>query len=79
MTTEFAYVRFTYDNYGYMIGDVVKVEVLQRDSRGIQVHMFSQESRDMGELITAWSDLGGFREMTEMGVLAHFASNRAVL
>lgn len=71
---ETVYVRFRFENYGYREGDVVEARLLKRDERGIQVHLFDNRPEDFGALITAWSDLGCFEELTEMEVIALAAS-----
>jgi len=76
--TEYVYVRFRFENFGYQAGDVVKAELNKRDHKGVHVTMQSNDPGEFGELFNAWSDLGSFRELNEMEVLAHFASGAPV-
>ena len=74
--SETVYVRFKWDNFGYMPGDVVQCRLNERDNKGVHVTMRSPEDK---EEINAWSDLGSFEELTAMEVIAHAAAGTPFL
>jgi len=76
IVAEEIYVKFKWENFGYEAGDVVKAKLKSRDDKGVHVTIWIP---DDGECGNAWSDLGSFRELNEMEVIAHFAAGLAVL
>ena len=70
------YIKFRYAEFGYKAGDVVKALFKRRDDKGVHVNLMCIDDQKRGN---AWSDLGGFREMSEMEVVAHFAAGLPVL
>lgn len=75
--SEYVYVRFTYDNYGYEAGDVVKVWFIAREDYWVRVKFFEDGAPRGG--YTAWSDLGSFQEISDMEVIAHCANGGEIL
>jgi hypothetical protein len=77
--SEYVYIKFDWDNFGYQAGDVVKAELNKRDDKGVHVTMFDNRPEDLGALINAWSDFGSFHEISEMEVLAHAYTGKVLL
>ena len=77
MMTEYIYVKFWWENFGYQAGDVVKAKLNKRDHKGVHVTMTAEAFND-GKPFNAWSDLGSFSELNGMEVIAHFASEAPV-
>lgn len=73
---EEVYIQFRFENFGYEPGEVVKAKLNRRDDKGVHVTLWCRDDKDYGN---AWSDLGSFREMAAMEVIAHVANGGEII